>query len=285
MNKIIIATHKSYVFPQDDMYLPLFVGAKGKEDVLSLGTIHLDKEDNVYGDSIMRDDTAENISEKNPYFCELTGLYWAWKNLTDADVVGLVHYRRLFTVKSKSFRRGHYPARSALTSAELDTILASCDMVVPKKRVYGVETLYSHYEHTLDSYQLDVAYDMVRQLYPEYATYVPTVYKRRWGYMFNMFIAGYDLVDEYCEWLFKILFAMEDRLIEEGYMDGLSGFEARLYGRVSEILFNVWLEYKLDRGLKITEVPVMSAEKEDWIKKGKAFCEAKFFGKKYGASF
>lgn len=285
MNKIIVATHKNYAFPQDDMYLPLFVGSKGKEDVLNLGSIYLDENDHVYGDTIMRDDINENISEKNPYYCELTGLYWAWKNLKDADVIGLVHYRRHFTVKSSAFRRGHYPMRSVLTSSELDTILSNSDIVVPKKRVYGVETLYSHYDHTLDGYQLDVAADIIKEHYPEYAPYVSTVYKRRWGYMFNMMIAAYPVVDEYCTWLFDILFKMEERLNSEGYMDGLKGFEARLYGRVSEILFNVWLEKKAEDGIRVAEVTVMSIEKEDWVKKGKAFLEAKFLGKKYGASF
>ena len=42
-----------------------------------------------------KDNTGENISAKNPMYCELTGLYWAWKNL-DADYLGLVHYRRHF---------------------------------------------------------------------------------------------------------------------------------------------------------------------------------------------
>lgn len=74
--KIIVAAHKKYHMPEDSCYLPLHVGKKGKDDLGYLG-----------------DDTGDNISEKNPYYCELTGLYWAWKNLK-ADYIGLVHYRR-----------------------------------------------------------------------------------------------------------------------------------------------------------------------------------------------
>ena len=44
------------------MYLPVQVGAEKKE---SLG--------------YARDNEGENISKKNPNYCELTGLYWAWK--------------------------------------------------------------------------------------------------------------------------------------------------------------------------------------------------------------
>ena len=84
--KILVAAHKEYRMPKDPMYLPIQVGAEGKR---SFG--------------YQRDDTGENISSANPRMCELTAIYWAWKNL-DADYVGLVHYRRHFTV-AKRIRR------------------------------------------------------------------------------------------------------------------------------------------------------------------------------------
>ena len=62
--KIIVATHKKYKMPNDMMYLPVQVGAEKKE---SLG--------------YARDNEGENISKKNPNYCELTGLYWAWKQM------------------------------------------------------------------------------------------------------------------------------------------------------------------------------------------------------------
>ena len=74
--KIIVATHKKYWMPSDDIYLPVHVGKKGKTDLGYQG-----------------DDTGDNISDKNTNYCELTGLYWAWKNLK-ADYKGLAHYRR-----------------------------------------------------------------------------------------------------------------------------------------------------------------------------------------------
>ena len=77
--KIIVAAHKKYWMPTDPVYLPVHVGAEGKAPI-----------------GYMPDNTGDNISSKNPHFCELTGLYWAWKNL-DADYLGLVHYRRYFT--------------------------------------------------------------------------------------------------------------------------------------------------------------------------------------------
>ena len=60
--KIIIATHKMYDMPQDDIYLPVHVGREGKDAL-----------------PYQPDNTGDNISAKNPSYCELTGLYWAWK--------------------------------------------------------------------------------------------------------------------------------------------------------------------------------------------------------------
>ncbi len=75
---ILVATHKRYWMPSDKIYLPLHVGAEGKAPL-----------------PYTPDNTGENISSKNPNYCEITGLYWAWKNLT-TDYIGLCHYRRYF---------------------------------------------------------------------------------------------------------------------------------------------------------------------------------------------
>ena len=87
---IIVATHKKYRMPEDSMYLPLLVGAEGRTDA--------DGRPVDFG--YQKDNTGSNISSRNSTYSELTGLYWAWKNLS-ADYIGLVHYRRYFSVKQK----------------------------------------------------------------------------------------------------------------------------------------------------------------------------------------
>ena len=252
--KIIIAMHKPYPRPKDPMYLPLQVGAAGKE-----------------GFGIKRDDEGDNISAKNPGYCELTGLYHAWKNLS-CDAVGLVHYRRYFA-----------GAEHILTGEEAEGLLLRHDVLVPVKRRYWIESLFSHYAHTLEAEHLIKAREIVAEWHPAMIPALDTVYSRTWGYMFNMYVMGKELSDEYCQWLFPILFELEKRLLAEEKTEGLSAFEARLYGRVSEILFNVWLLSK--EGLRIKELPLYETEKTNWLKKGSAFLMAKFFGKKYKESF
>ena len=101
--KIIVAAHKKYQMPQEKIYMPVQVGAEGKNSI------------NGY----VQDNVGNNISIKNPYFCELTGLYWAWKNL-DADYIGLVHYRRYFTVAKKIPKNENEKFKKILTSEEAE---------------------------------------------------------------------------------------------------------------------------------------------------------------------
>ena len=133
-----------------------------------------------------------------------------------------------------------------------------------------------HKEH------LDETRKIISEICSQYTDSFDLVMKQTSGYMFNMFVMPKNLVDEYCGWLFPILFELEKRISPENY----SSFHARFYGRVSEILFNVWLKgYQIQKPLKIKELPFIYGEKINWLKKGSAFLMAKFFGKKYEKSF
>ena len=101
--------------------------------------------------------------------------------------------------------------------------------------------------------------------------------------MFNMMIIDRTLLDDYCTWLFKIL----DDVFEQIDTTDYPAFTKRYIGRMSEILFNVWLEKKITTG-EIKKSEVMELEcnvEENWPVKIPAFLKAKFFGKKYEGSF
>ena len=270
--KIVVAAHKPYQMPEDGMYIPLHVGAEGKTNIdgtpLDLG--------------YQKDNEGDNISVKNPYYCELTGIYYAWKNIS-ADYLGLVHYRRYFRGKNKS----KDPFACIVTKTEMDEIFEEHSVVVPKKRRYYIETLYSHYAHTHYAEHLDYVREIIERQCPEYVKVYDKVINQTSGYMFNMMVMKRQLFDDYCEWLFKILFELEKRVDTE--QTQMSAFQSRFYGRVSEIIFNVWLEYQIHSGAikkkEIQELPFIYMEKINWVKKGVSFLKAKMFHKKYDSSF
>lgn len=255
--KIIVATHKKYETPKGSFYLPVHVGKEGKSDIGYVG-----------------DNTGDNISKKNPYYCELTGIYWAWKNL-DADYIGLVHYRRQFKGKNK---KQSNLFDCVLSDEEIREILNKNDIVLPKKREYFIENLYDHYKNTMYVEPLEITEDIIKTKYPEYLENFQKLHKRTSAHMFNMFIMKKEYFNKYCEWLFDILEELEKRVDNSKY----DSFHARFYGRISELLLDIWIE---TNKLNYVEVPVMSMEKVNWLKKGGSFLAAKFFGKKYGKSF
>lgn len=256
--KIIVATHKPYKMPDDEMYLPVHVGATGKESI-----------------GYQRDDEGENISTKNPYYCELTGLFWGWKNC-DADYIGLAHYRRHFSTIGKKNKDNLF--ESVLTKKEASELLDSADIILTKNRNYYIENLYDHYKHTHFEEELIETEKIIKERYPEYYPEFEKLKTRTAGHMFNMAIMKKELLDEYCNWLFDILFELEQKVDPKKY----DAFHARYPGRISELLFDVWLYTKK---YPYKEVGIMDMEPINWFKKGFSFIIAKFTGKKYGKSF
>ena len=214
---VIIATHKEYKMPGDSLYLPVHVGAEGKKDI-----------------GYTKDNTGDNISTKNPFFCELTGLYWAWKNL-DSDYIGLAHYRRHFGLSKRKYKKVEDTLDHVLTRKQAKEILKDYDVIVPKKRRYYIENLYNHYKHTLYVEQLEETRDIIEKKYPKYLKEFDRLHKRTSAHMFNMFIMKKEILDDYCNWLFDILFELEKRIDVSKY----DQFHARFFGRVSELLLDI----------------------------------------------
>lgn len=253
--KIIVAMHKQYRLPKDEVYYPVHVGAAGKESI-----------------GCARDDSGENISAKNPNYCELTGLYWAWKNLK-SDYLGLAHYRRYFASK-----KGGDKWERIATGADIEKALTKADIILPVKRNYFIETNYDQYVHAHNAADLDITREILQEKYPEYVSAFDGSMKRTSGHRFNMFVMRRDLADEYCAWLFDVLFELEKRLDISAY----SAYDARVFGFVSERLMDVWIGTKK---VRYTEMPVVFMEEINWWKKGTAFLKRKFLNEKYSASF
>jgi len=247
--KIIVATHKEYPMPDDPMYLPLHVGKESSEKDLSF----------------TGDNTGEHISGKNPYYCELTGLYWAWKNL-QADYIGLAHYRRHFTLKKPGkYCKNKYAF--ILNSTQVEPLLHKYSVLLPKPRNYFIETNYTQYIHAHPVETMELTKKILATRYPSYLSAFEQVMNRTRAHRFNMFIMKQEIFNDYCNWLFSILFELESLL------DLSQDKYKRLFGYVSERLQDVYLEAN---HIPYGEIPVLFMEKEHWIKKILSFLKRKF---------
>ena len=80
------------------------------------------------------------------------------------------------------------------------------------------------------------------------------------GHRFNMFIMRRELLNEYCSWLFEILFELEKRLDISGYSER----DRRVFGYVGERLLDVWIDAG---GYRYKEVPYIMTEREYLLSK------------------
>lgn len=271
--KIIVAAHKESQMPREDIYLPLQVGAVGKDGLVVAQT---GAGAAVHAKSMARDDTGDNISQKNPMYCELTGLYWMWKNL-DADYCGLVHYRRHF-MEYPPWLPSLHPQRHILGRKRLERLLAGTDIILPRKRNYYITSIHDHYASTHYPEHLTVTREVIGEMCPEYLEAYDRLMKSTKAHMFNMMIMSKDKLDAYCEWLFPLLYEIEGKIDSSSY----DPFQARYPGRLSELLLNVWID---KNGYAYREVPVRMLGRVRWARKIWSFLCARIFRKQYTQGF
>lgn len=182
-------------------------------------------------DNYISDATGDNISNRNKNYCELTALYWIWKNDKHSKFVSIEHYRRFFMKKSSIL-----PV--ICRDAEISKLLGENDIITSRFYDYGptIREYYRgwHYEEDLNAVE-----NVIKQLYPEYAKTFTEVMDSNRIPMFNMMATSKELFDGYCEWLFSILF-MASKEID---LAGRTDFQQRAYGFLSERMMEVWIRY------------------------------------------
>ena len=252
---IFVMAHKPYAPPADPVYKTMFVGAQGKQDIIP---------------GCFRDDVGEdNISDLNPYFSELTGLYWLWKNYPGQENIGICHYRRFFINDN----------RQIMTGPEFDDILKSYDIITTKK-LPSEKTNRENYAEAHYVKDMDLTGYALKKLYPEYAKAYDEMTVAHGNYFGNLFVTSRELFDEYCTYLFSILTEVSSMVDMTDY----DAYEQRLYGFLSEFLLMPFVQ---TRELRVDECPVaFSGEKaetrelelavEELLRQGKT-AEAKDF--------
>lgn len=178
--------------------------------------------DNIICD--IRDNLGENISEKNKKYCELTALYWIWKN-TSESFVGLCHYRRHFVIDEEIM--------GILPYSDVDAVVT-----IPMVNIPSVEAMY---EKNHDIKDWDIVREALNEISPEYVTDFDNVSKGVFYVAYNMFIMRREWLDRYCEWLFPILEYCEQRIGEKEDV-----YQNRYAGFLAERLFTIFLLHHKD---------------------------------------
>ena len=221
---LYIATHKAFTPPDLPGYVPLQVGAALHDTLPYTG-----------------DHTGDHISHKNPHYCELTGLYWIWKNAHD-PYKGLVHYRRYFTHRGR-----------LLLPEDITRLLANHDVILPRVeylRETAEEEFCLHSGHARDLALLRQAVEAVD---PSVLPTYDQVMSNNRLHLYNMLVAPRPVFDQYCAWLFAVLSHMEPRVDMTGY----TPYQQRLYGFLGERLTNVWFAHT---DARIATLPVVQTE-------------------------
>lgn len=218
---IYIMTHVKFDPPQNPIYHPLHVGHALHDDLGYPG-----------------DDTGENISDLNMYYSELTGLYWAWKNVHNTEYIGLCHYRRYFLNDSGCI----------MTKADFMPILAKYQVILSKP--YNPKQIYRDiYAEAHNIHDLEAVGEAILQLYPDCYPLFEEVLASKTIYCGNLFVTTKELFDDYAEWLFSIFDVASKQIDTSAYDD----YHKRVYGFLSEQLLYVWVRY---RNLTYYEAPI-----------------------------
>jgi len=206
-----VPLHKEYEFPK--WAAPLQVGAALTDRRVAELT----------------DDTGDNISFKNPNYCEITGLYWLWKNElsgeSPAEYYGLFHYRRLLELADDDI--------AAIKDNNIDVVLP-----YPMLHEPGA---WEHHTRYVRESDWEAMMKALKELQPEYASAADKSFDKPYFYNYNMLIARRTVLEDYCKWLFPILQRTEELSEPKG------GERADRYiGYLAESLMTLYFMYHKD---------------------------------------
>jgi hypothetical protein len=236
--KILICTHKHFNYIADDSFLPIHVG----KEISNLTLPY------------QPDNEGKNISSKNKNYCELTALYWAWKNLEKTEYIGLCHYRRFFDFeKSKTFNTLEEINEDYFTSNFSNYIFQEQIMndfdIILSKPLIKTRSLFSHYSKSHHNEDFDILQQTINELFPDYSNSFHKIMNGNNELSpFNMFIAKNEFLSDYSTWLFTILEEVEKRI-----SISQNPYQERVLGFMAERLLNV---YVFHNNLKVNYLPV-----------------------------
>jgi wbbM protein len=269
--KILVGYHKPAVLLKSDVLVPIHLGRALATEASKDG--QMSKEDYLWMlDNMIGDDTGDNISDKNREFCELTGIYWAWKNydkLGNPDYIGFMHYRRHLSFNFlKTFAEDttgvvnydsideNYLTINKLNDIDIQSVVEKYDIISGAKcnlEKLGTNCPYNHYKTVspfLHIEDYDQALDILAKKYPEYITDIQEYNKQKYAYFTNCFIMKRDIFKKYCNFCFSILNELQKKLNTSFY----NIQEKRAVAYISEWLNGIFITHAYKTDNKILEL-------------------------------
>lgn len=265
--KILVCYHKKDTLFKNEVLTPIHCGR-----ALALERAKTDKNQQKNCEWLLKntigDDTGDNISLKNQTHCELTALYWAWKNydaLGNPEYIGLVHYRRLLDFLDK------YPSKEFAQCINMKDwglenirkVVDPIDVVLPKPFDFKKEgkTICEQYADSHNIEDLNTVISIMQEKYPDTNMEVIDEYLNDYkSAMCNMFVMKRELFFEYCSWLFNILESAENRIqISE------DTYQKRVFGFLAERMFNMFILQKQSE-VKTISCPIINVKPFDCSK-------------------
>lgn len=256
--QIAVAYHKNSELIKNDCLLPIQVG-KACSDV------DLD---------MQGDDTGDNISSKNFGYAELTAIYWLWKN-SKADIKGLFHYRRFLDLNvasehwaediyeyplSDKFSSSVFLSQLDISEKNIKTLLDKYLILTRRKEDLHSWSNYSVREHYAAEHHgehFEKALEIIKQDYPEYYASAKKLANGHTSYFTNVFIMRKEEFNEYCSWMFDILFKIEPTLNLYDKTLAPNTKKARWAGFLGERLTAIYIQKQIDDGQKVGEFPAV----------------------------
>ena len=226
----------------------------------------------IQADNEVNGQPCDNISDKNPYYSELTAMYWAWKNLKilypDTKYVGLFHYRRFFAFdEQKFFAPDIFMPEAEITNYRLDAekiirILNAGKIILVKEYSFPYTTASQYCMcHVSDNYR--TLKDIINKKYPEYFNAFVNVMERS-NKLFarNMFVMKWEDFEKYCEWLFSVLFEVDEKIHYQDY----GTYQRRVPAFMAERLFNVYVR---TNGIRAKHFNIYSYDEKVTVTRGR----------------
>ncbi|MDY2867842.1 MAG: DUF4422 domain-containing protein [Mesosutterella sp.] len=272
--KILVGYHKPAYLLKGDIFVPIHLGRACSSVYSKDGNLSQEDSSWLLGNTI-GDDTGENISHLNREFCELTGIYWAWKNyeiLGNPEYIGFMHYRRQL-IFSESYINGKtpdycnmigipYPVKNYEKLIGLESIIDKIDenKIFISSNTHEISPLKYHLDLPLvDNNMLLGALNRVYKDYPEDKNSILNYINGKTHYWSNVFVLSKSNFFDLCSWIFPKLLDLYKNI---DYSKA-SVAEHRFLGYLAEMLFGVFFENKKISGVDVISKPLSFLESTD----------------------